>query len=523
VLTIIKKQFKALLVIGVICLIIFPIYIRISYLLENNSDGNYNENNAPIISNYYPSFDPKINETETQDFNITAYDPDGDVLAYSWCLNGTVKEINTTSYSFDAKTEKNGTYIVNVNISDGVHVVNHTWTMIVINNSVVIIENENRSPIISSYYPLSDPRINQTDTQDFNITAYDPDGDLLAYAWYVNSTIEGINITNYVFNATNQPNGTHIVKVNVTDGSYVVEHTWTVIVNNKSVFIIDHTNSRLNDLKSIPLYWINKAKSELNIAYGHTSHGSQLTSGMTNLDAFMGGNSIYIFGSDGGGDDSKLEFYDYSGDFGGSLTTTYTASDLGNPNDNEWADATEEYLDHPSNPGTNVIMWSWCYIGGHDIPNYLSRMEDLISKYSAGGSKGRTEDTEVKFVFMTGHVDGDGIGGTCNLQNELIRDHCKNNNRYLFDFADIESYDPDNNYYLDLNVDDDCSYDGGNWATEWIVGKTQMTSTSDTANNEPNGGDWYSCSSAHSHALNANLKAYGCWYLFSILAGWNGN
>ena len=96
-------------------------------------------------------------------------------------------------------------------------------------------------------------------------------------------------------------------------------------------------------------------------------------------------------------------------------------------------------------------------------------MEDLISKYSAGGSKGRTTDTEVRFVFMTGHVDGQGIGGTNNLQNELIREHCRNNSRYLFDFADIESYDPDDNYFLDKNVHDSCVYDDlgyndGNWA-----------------------------------------------------------
>ncbi len=76
---------------------------------------------------------------------------------------------------------------------------------------------------------------------------------------------------------------------------------------------------------------------------------------------------------------------------------------------------------------------------------------------------------------------------------------------------------------MDQNVEDDCDYDGGNWATEWIAGKVEMISSSDTENNEPNGGDWYQCGSAHSHALNANLKAYGSWYLFARLAGWDGN
>ncbi len=209
-------------------------------------------------------------------------------------------------------------------------------------------------------------------------------------------------------------------------------------------YIITHNHGHLEDLKSIPIEWIEEAKESLNIAYGHTSHGSQLTSGMANLDAFMGGNDIYIYGPGGATNDSILEFYDFDSGFGGALTTT-SASDLGNPNDDAWAAATEEYLDHPNNPGTNVIMWSWCDIATHDIAKYLLHMENLISAYSAGGSKGRNSTNQVNFVFMTGHVDGQGINGTNNLQNRLIREHCMVHNRTLYDFADIESYDPDDN------------------------------------------------------------------------------
>ena len=276
-------------------------------------------------------------------------------------------------------------------------------------------------------------------------------------------------------------------------------------------YLINHNHAHLEDLKSIPIEWIEEAKENLNIAYGHTSHGSQLTSGMANLDAFMGGNDIYIYGPGGAMNDSILEFYDFNGGFGGALTTT-SANDLGNPNDDAWAAATEEYLDHPNNPGTNVIMWSWCNIAGHDIAKYLLHMENLISAYSAGGSKGRNSTNQVNFVFITGH-----------LHNALIREHCTTYNRTLYDFADIESYDPDDNYFLDKNVNDGCSYPGGNWALEWISGKTEMTSTSDTAHNEQNGGDWYQCGAAHTHPLNSNLKAYAAWYLFARLAGWEGN
>ncbi len=395
-----------------------------------------------------------------------------------------------------------------------VSVPSYFWITSMLNN----LGNTNQAPIIDSYFPLLNPRINETETQEFNVTAHDPDGDFLTFGWYLNGTNVGGNLTAYIFDANSNPNGTYTVKINITDGYYTVDRVWILIVSNQSIsetLIIDHRHAHLEDLKSIPISWINETKKNLNIAYGHTSHGSQLTSGMANLDAFMGGTNTYIFGADGGGDDTKLEFYDFYSNFGDDLTTT-TANDLGNPNDDAWASATEEYLDNPANPGTNVIMWSWCNIGGHNISRYIFHMENLISAYSAGGSKGRTLETEVKFVFMTGHVDGGGIGGTNNLQNEIIRNHCITYNRTLYDFADIESYDPDDNYFLDLNVDDGCYYTGGNWALEWQA-------THNGVNTEPDGGDWYSCSSAHSQPLNANLKAYASWYLFARLAGWNGN
>ena len=98
--------------------------------------------------------------------------------------------------------------------------------------------------------------------------------------------------------------------------------------------------------------------------------------------------------------------------------------------------------------------------------------------------------------------------GNLHLRNQQIRNYCITNNKVLYDFCDIECYDPDGNYFGDKNVSDNCSYTGGNWATEWQNSHTQ-------------GVDWYNCSSAHSAPLNANLKAYATWWLWAGLAGWN--
>jgi len=88
----------------------------------------------------------------------------------------------------------------------------------------------------------------------------------------------------------------------------------------------------------------------------------------------------------------------------------------------------------------------------------------------------------------------------------------------LYDFYDIECYDPDNNYFGDKYVLDTCGYDGdddgdprndgANWAVEW-------------QNSHTVGSDWYDCASAHSEPLNANRKAYAAWWLWARLGGWN--
>ena len=65
--------------------------------------------------------------------------------------------------------------------------------------------------------------------------------------------------------------------------------------------IIDH---RYTDLNDVPQEWITKAKSDLHIAYGHTSHGSQITTGMTGLVSFANapnGGSTYAWNNGGTG------------------------------------------------------------------------------------------------------------------------------------------------------------------------------------------------------------------------------
>jgi hypothetical protein len=235
---------------------------------------------------------------------------------------------------------------------------------------------------------------------------------------------------------------------------------------------------------------------------------------MSRLDAFMGGNGVYTRAEEK--IPGMLYLVDYFGDLSAGEAT--------------WPQTTRDYLDDPANQDINVVMWSWCQILGHDgdeDPGYCSKMDSLIAEYGPGGSKISSGErtAPVRFVYMTGHVNGQGEEGRTNQINNYIRDHCITHNRILYDFADIESWDPDDRYFLDDSVRDDCSYmvNGqrtGNWAEEWIAGRIRMDGEDDTLHSEPNGGDWYACTAEHSHPLSANLKAYAAWYMFARLAGW---
>jgi hypothetical protein len=224
---------------------------------------------------------------------------------------------------------------------------------------------------------------------------------------------------------------------------------------------------------------------------------------MTGLASWKG--SLYAFNN--GGSSGALDFRDFDLAAYAYSTGTARADDLGDP---DWVQNTRNYLN--AKPQINVIMWSWCgqvsTASESDINDYLNSMNELEQEYP-----------QVKFVYMTGHVDGTGINGNLNVRNEQIRTYCRNNNKILYDFADIESYDPDGVGYLNKLVLDTCYYDANgdgspwndtaNWAIDW-------------QNSHIKGIDWYECGSAHSQPLNANLKAYAAWWLFARLAGWNG-
>ena len=250
--------------------------------------------------------------------------------------------------------------------------------------------------------------------------------------------------------------------------------------------IIDHN---CTDLSKIPADWINQSKVMFNISYGHTSHGSQIVTGMNVIKNPAG--SLYWWDHDG--TQSGLSLYDST-----------PSGDLGNPDRTTWAARTRTMLNNPDND-RNMVMWSWC--GQADTtPENMQIYLDLMSGLEV-------DYPYVTFIYMTGHLAGSGEAGNLNQRNNQIRAHCIANNSVLFDFADIESYDPDGNYFLDKGANDNCDYwiDSvkHNWATEWC----DANPSSDLCEY---------CDCAHSQPLNCNLKGRAFWWMMARLAGWNG-
>jgi hypothetical protein len=286
-------------------------------------------------------------------------------------------------------------------------------------------------------------------------------------------------------------------------------------------FTVDHTHTALS---AIPDSWISRAKSDLHIAYNHTSHGSQLISGINALEAFPSFGTKYAWTDTSRGDSQSLSLDDR----GISGTPDLSQGDGDGDGDGiaNWAEDTYAFLDNNASDHINVIMWSWCNIAGHDVDvNYLPGMQTLIEEYGTGGSKIGTgegqRENAVHFIFMTGHANKNNNAGDKKPRDQakLITDFCNEHKYFCLDYYSIDTHDINDNYWEDAGDNGNSNAYGGNFYQDF---QDAHSIGNGYFENKKSPGGKVTYGEHNTQHITANRKAYAMWWILARLAGWNG-
>lgn len=278
----------------------------------------------------------------------------------------------------------------------------------------------------------------------------------------------------------------------------------TPITPSTHSLIIDHNCVRF---EQIPSEWIETIQNNIRIHYAHTSHGGQITTGLYRLENLNSSYSVAIGSSSLPTETRALCIFDGQ-EFESYITPELYWESVSGIQD------TYDVINH--NPSISISMWCWCcqvsYYSTTQIQAYLDQINAFEHHYL-------TQGRNITFVYMTGNCDegyypegttaeGDrdpSAGYTRYMNNQLIRQYCIENNKTLFDFADIECwlYDEDGNPY------DHSTYQYNNGTDVVTVPKRHWIYSNVSQ-------------AAHTSYINCENKGKAFWWMLARLVGWNG-
>ncbi|MBN2330274.1 MAG: right-handed parallel beta-helix repeat-containing protein [Candidatus Aenigmarchaeota archaeon] len=252
--------------------------------------------------------------------------------------------------------------------------------------------------------------------------------------------------------------------------------------------VINHTHVAL--FEQIPDYWLEKAK-ELRVEYTTQSHGSQSINDMVNMESVI--NPEYSVAYCSG-----FLFVDPC------LPPAETPSALrvfihGGRPENYWEtqEGRDQVAAYMETGWYNYSIFFFC--GEHNGP------PEYIQAYLGNMTLFEQQHPEVGFIYATGHS---ALSLSVPANNAMIRDYAISNNKLFFDFADIEHYDPDGNYYP--NEDGTCV-----WCENWC-----SNHPADCQNLLPRLESGVMTGCPHAHGFLCRVKAKAFWVMLAMLAGW---
>jgi|GEM_PF-5143162 hypothetical protein len=170
-----------------------------------------NINDPPNITQHYPQYNPTINETQNFTFNVTAIDPDGDPLFYTWYLDGSkVADASGSSWTYQSDYNSSGVHEVKAIVDDISLAAHVSWNITVL--------NVNRPPIITILSPTNHSYYIESQKIEIVSSAQDPDGDQLNYSIMLDG-VEISNDSNYSYTWSYESAGNHTINITVTDSN----------------------------------------------------------------------------------------------------------------------------------------------------------------------------------------------------------------------------------------------------------------------------------------------------------------